>query len=260
MSLTDEGHYGPKQLNLLEVVWGEGFLSPGGTEEIDEIVKNTNLEDKSVLDIGCGCGGAAFHLIKKYRVKSVQGIDPEPLVIKTAQQLAKKNNLADKATFKCVEPGPLQYNEETFDVIFSKEVFLHIPDKEALLRDVNRILKPGGLIIVSDWMRIDDNPPSKQMQDYIAAEGLDMLMCSLKKYKELLELTNFTEIEIRDRNEWYLQKAKKELKDIEGPLYQKVVDVLGVEETLGAIEIWKKLIGVLEIGEHRPGHFKGIKV
>ena len=260
MSLTDEGHYGPKQLNLLEVVWGEGFLSPGGTEEIDEIVKNTNLEGKSVLDIGCGCGGAAFHLIKKYKAKSVQGIDTEPLVIKTAQQLSIKNNLADKTTFKCVEPGPLKYNEETFDVIFSKEVFLHIPDKKALLKDVHRILKPGGLIIVSDWMRMDDNPPSKQMQDYIAAEGLDMLMCSLKKYKELLELTNFTNIEIRDRNEWYLQKAKKELTEIEGPLYQKVVDVLGVEETLGAIDIWKKLIGVLEIGEHRPGHFKGIKV
>ena len=77
---------------------------------------------------------------------------------------------------------------------------------------------------------------------------------------KLLVLTNFTNIEIRDRNEWYLQKAKKELTEIEGPLYQKVVDVLGVEETLGAIDIWKKVIGVLEIGEHRPGHFKGIKV
>ena len=260
MSLTDEGHYGPKQLNLLEVVWGEGFLSPGGTDEIDEIMKGIDITDKSVLDIGCGCGGAAFHLIKKHGAKSVQGIDPEPLVIKTAQQLAKKNNLAEETTFKCVEPGSLQYKDETFEVIFSKEVFLHIPDKETLLKDVYRILKPGGLIIVSDWMRIDDNPPSKQMQDYIAAEGLDMFMCSLKKYKKLLELTNFTEIEIRDRNEWYLQKAKKELTQIEGPLYQKVIDVLGVEETLGAIEIWKKLIGVLEIGEHRPGHFKGLKV
>ena len=47
MSITDEGHYGPKQLNLLKTVWGEGFLSPGGTDEIDEILKGimyqTNL-------------------------------------------------------------------------------------------------------------------------------------------------------------------------------------------------------------------------
>ena len=49
MSLTDEGHYGPKKLNLLKVVWGEGFLSPDGTEEIDEIIKNTNFVGKTVL-------------------------------------------------------------------------------------------------------------------------------------------------------------------------------------------------------------------
>ena len=142
-------------------------------------------------DIGCGCGGAAFHLIKKHGAKFVEGIDPEPLVIKTAQQLSIKNNLADKTTFKCVEPGPLKYNEETFDVIFSKEVFLHIPDKKALLKDVHRILKPGGLIIVSDWMRIDDNPPSKQMQEYIEAEGLDMYMYSLSKYEKALKKAGF---------------------------------------------------------------------
>ena len=259
MSLTDEGHYGPKQLNLLKVVWGEGFLSPGGTDEIDEIMTGVNANGKTVLDIGCGCGGAAFHLLKKYNVKSVEGIDPEPLVIKTANQLAIKNNLQYVTIFKQINPGPLDYDDESFDMIFSKEAFLHIPDKEALLKNVHRILKPGGLIVVSDWMRMDDNPPSKQMQEYIDAEGLDMLMYSLEKYKELLQENNFTDIVIKDRHDWYLKKAKKELEDIEGPLYQKVLDVLGLEETIGAIDIWKKLIGVLEIGEHRPGHFRAKK-
>ena len=60
MSITDEGHYGPKQLNLLKTVWGEGFLSPGGTDEIDEVMKGIDASGKSILDIGCGCGGAAF--------------------------------------------------------------------------------------------------------------------------------------------------------------------------------------------------------
>ena len=137
MSLTDEGHYGPKQLNLLEVVWGEGFLSPGGTDEIDEIMKGIDITNKSVLDIGCGCGGAAFHLIKKYKAKSVEGIDPERLVIETAQKLAKKNNLSELARFKQIKPGPLKYVDGSFDVVFSKEAFLHIPDKKELLKDVH---------------------------------------------------------------------------------------------------------------------------
>ncbi len=259
MSLTDEGHYGPKQLNLLKVVWGEGFLSPGGTDEIDQIIKNTDVVGKSVLDIGCGCGGAAFHLIKKHGAKSVVGIDTEELVIKTAEELAIKNNLSNLAEFKRVNPGPLNFPDQSFDVIFSKEVFLHILDKEELLKNVHRVLKPGGIVVVSDWMRVDNNSPSKQMQEYINAEGLDMHMCSLEKYEELLIKTNFIDIEINDRNAWYLQGAKKELQSIKGPLYKQIVDVIGIEETIGAIEIWKKLIGVLEIGEHRPGHFKALK-
>ena len=88
MSITDEGHYGPKQLNLLKTVWGEGFLSPGGTDEIDEVMRDVSSLGKEILDIGCGCGGAAIHLIKQHGAKSVLGIDVEPLVIKKAEEIS----------------------------------------------------------------------------------------------------------------------------------------------------------------------------
>ena len=259
MSITDEGHYGPKQLNLLKVVWGEGFLSPGGTVEIDEIMKGIDASGNTVLDIGCGCGGGAIHLIKNHGAKSVVGIDIESLVIQRANKLAVKYNLSNLAHFRCVKPGPLDIPDESVDLVFSKEVFLHISNNDGLMKDIYRILKPRGLVVVSDWMRIDDNPPSKQMQEYIAAEGLDMYMCSLKSYEQALKKAGFIEIAIKDRNVWYLDKAKKELAAIEGPLTQLIIDVIGPEETTGAINIWKKLIKVLERGEHRPGHFKAIK-
>ena len=88
MTLTDEGHYGPKQLNMLKTVWGEGFLSPGGTEEIDEILKGVDAKNLNILDIGCGCGGAAFHLINGHNASFVTGIDIEPLVIARAKELS----------------------------------------------------------------------------------------------------------------------------------------------------------------------------
>jgi ubiquinone/menaquinone biosynthesis C-methylase UbiE len=259
MSITDEGHYGPKQLNLLKVVWGEGFLSPGGTDEIDEIMKGIDASGKKVLDIGCGSGGAAIHLIKNHGAKSVLGIDTESLVIQRAEELAVKYNLSSLANFCCVKPGTLDIPDESIDLVFSKEVFLHIPDKDDLIKDIYRVLKPGGLIAVSDWMRIDDNLPSMQMQEYIEAEGLDMYMCSLKRYGQVLKNAGFFDIVIKDRNAWYLDKAYQELADIEGPLNKQVIDAIGPEETAEAIDIWKKLIGVLEIGEHRPGHFKAVK-
>jgi len=259
MSLTDEGHYGPKQLNLLKTVWGEGFLSPGGTDEIDEIIKGINASGKNILDIGCGCGGAAIHLIKNHGAKSVLGIDTESLVVKRAEELAVKHNLSKLAHFRCVKPGPLDILDESVDIVFSKEVFLHIPNKDDLIKDIYRVLKHGGLVVVGDWMRIDDSPPSIQMQEYIAAEGLDMYMCSLKRYKQVLKESGFIDIAIKDRNAWYLGKAKKELAAIEGSLNKQVINAIGPDETAEAIDIWKKLIGVLELGEHRPGHFKAVK-
>ena len=259
MSLTDEGHYGPKQLNLLKTVWGEGFLSPGGTDEIDEVLNGIDVSDKSILDIGCGCGGAAIHFIKNHGAKSVLGIDTEILVIQRAKELSLSNDVSEFVEFRCINPGPLDIPDESVDLVFSKEVFLHIPNKKDLLKDIFRVLKPGGLIATSDWMRVDDNPPSIQMQEYIKAEGLDMYMCSLEHYKKLLKDTGFSDITIKDRNAWYLSKAQQEVVSIEGPLNKQVIDAIGPEEVAGAIDIWKKLIGVLEIGEHRPGHFKAFK-
>ena len=259
MTLTDEGHYGPKQLNMLKTVWGEGFLSPGGTEEIDEILKGVDAKNLNILDIGCGCGGAAFHLINGHNASFVTGIDIEPLVIARAKELADEKGLKDKTRFNLVSPGSIDLEDESVDMVFSKETFLHIADKEELLKNIFRILKPNGIIAAGDWMRIDDNPPSSQMREYIEAEGLDMYMSSLEKYEDLLKNSGFKNIQIRDRNKWYLEKAKKEIIDIRGPLYEEVIDAIGPEETEGAIQIWEKLIGVLEIGEHRPGHFRAIK-
>ena len=172
------------ELNLLKTVWGEGFLSPGGTDEIDEVMKGVDASGKAVLDIGCGCGGAAIHLIKNHGANSVVGLDIESLVIQRANELAVKYNLSNLAHFRCVKPGPLDILDKSVDLVFSKEVFLHISNKDDLLKDIYRVLKSGGLVAVGDWMRIDDNPPSIQMQEYIAAEGLDMYMCSLKFYEQ----------------------------------------------------------------------------
>jgi len=260
MSLTDEGHYGPKQLNMLKTVWGEGFLSPGGKEEIDQILKGLNLKNKKVLDIGCGTGGAVFHMIEKYGAKEVIGIDPEPLVIETANNLALKKNLSDKAKFICTKPGEYKFEDKSFEAVFSKEAFLHIIDKKNLLKEINEILADDGILAVGDWMRNDDNEPSEQMKEYIAAEGLDMFMCSLEKYESLLKETGFKVLSLNDRNKWYLEKVKTEISDIKGPLYDDVVNLIGKEEADGALEIWEKLLGVVEKGEHRPGNFQAVKI
>jgi ubiquinone/menaquinone biosynthesis C-methylase UbiE len=255
MSITDEGEYGIKQIMFLESVWGEGFLSPGGVEEIDLVVEGLDLAGKTILDIGCGCGGAAFHLIRQHGAAQVTGIDVEPLVIERADELAEKYEMTGETAFVTVNPGPLSFADNSMDVIFSKDAFLHIPDKEALMLDCARVLKPGGIIAASDWMRKDDNPPSAQMRDYIKSEGLDMHMCSLERYRNALDQAGFDDIQLLDRNEWYHRKAIDEVAELKGPLRETIVNLIGEADSDHVTKIWEKMVGVLALGEHRPGHF-----
>ncbi len=44
--------------DALQFMWGEGFLSPGGHEEIDDMLEGHNLAGKRVLDIGSGLGAS----------------------------------------------------------------------------------------------------------------------------------------------------------------------------------------------------------
>ena len=64
---------------------------------------------------------------------------------------------------------------------------------------------------------------------------------------------------MHDRNAWYLEKVKGEVAEIEGPLWDEVVKAIGPEEGAYALDIWKKLVGVVQKGEHRPGNFRALK-
>lgn len=46
--------------------------------------------------------------------------------------------------------------EGTFDAVFSSEVLCHAADKNAILKEIHRVLKPGGVLVFSDIMGADD--------------------------------------------------------------------------------------------------------
>ena len=70
-------HYDREHLKFLEMLWGEGYLSPGGVGEVREILKGFDIADKKVLDIGCGAGGITVDLIREFKAKFVLGVDVE---------------------------------------------------------------------------------------------------------------------------------------------------------------------------------------
>ena len=66
MSEQATQEYDDDLMALLEAIWGEGFMSPGGVDEVDRYLDGIDLHDRSVLDIGCGLGGIDVHLVRRH--------------------------------------------------------------------------------------------------------------------------------------------------------------------------------------------------
>jgi len=251
--------YHRQLIDMLQVVWGEGFLSPGGTEEVARLVGNTDLRGLAVLDIGCGAGGIDIALVRAHGAGFVTGIDVEDTVVGCARALIARAGLGSRIGVVKVAPGALPFPLGSFDVVFSKDSIVHIPDKHALMAEVFRVLRPGGRFIASDWLIGHDHAPSPEMAAYIAAEGLDFGMASPERYGEAMRSAGFIEVSITSRNAWYREAAKQELERLRGPLGAAAAKIVGQEFVDQNILVWTRMVPVLESGEHCPTHLRARK-
>jgi len=251
--------YDDNLMALLEAIWGEGFMSPGGVDEVDRYLNGIELTGLSVLDIGCGLGGIDVHLVKRRGAAMVTGIDVDPALIDRCDLLAQKYEVTAQIEFVCVKPGPLPFGNASFDIVTSKDSIIHIPNKKELAADVYRVLEPGGWFVASDWLAGYEDEPSHEMTEYLVTEGLDFGLASAKTYLEALESAGFTDIEIVDRNDWYRQQARQEREQMGGILYDGLASKVGTEFLEHEIEVWDKMIIAIDQGQLRPSHLRGRK-
>ena len=251
--MTDE-HYPPQLITMLETLWGQGFMSPGGPQEVARIVGTHDFTGKTVLDIGCGAGGIDLALVQNHGAGFVLGIDVEDSVLARARHLISAADVTDRIGLVKVAPGPLPFPPAAFDVVFSKDSIVHITDKHALMAQVFRVLRPGGWFIASDWLIGHDATPSPEMAAYIAAEGLDFGMASAARYREAMQAAGFADVRTLSRNGWYREQARQELARLQGAAGDEAAKLVGRDFVNHNIEIWARMIPVLDSGEHCPTH------
>jgi MPBQ/MSBQ methyltransferase len=184
------GHYGspPRRKDFLAakadfvhemVRWGGLDQLPAGTQ---------------VLDVGCGIGGSSRILGRDYGF-AVTAVTISPQQVKRAQDLTPPEL---PVKFQVDDAMALSFPDNSFDVVWSVEAGPHMPDKALFAKELMRVLKPGGILVLADWNQRDDRQiPLNFWEKPVMQQLLDQwshpAFSSIEGFSELLEATGWVE-------------------------------------------------------------------
>ncbi|RDL39768.1 uncharacterized protein BP5553_04108 [Venustampulla echinocandica] len=191
-------------------LWGEHihhgyFLTPSDTKEkaqlqlIELLLERSALPKGSqVLDVGCGIGGTSRYLAKNYDCE-VTGVTISGRQVEIARKLTLDDIQAPESgsvnpsagtdgvmkfegigSVRFIEPDAENMgefftespNEKKFDCVWISEAMSHLPNKDLFFRNAEKLLNPGGKLVVADWFKDEGLngmllPPLCTQADYV---------------------------------------------------------------------------------------------
>ena len=245
-----QDEYHDALVDMLELVWGRGFMIPDGPRVVRRVVSGLDIQGKTILDIGSGIGGPALLLAGEMGAR-VTGIDLEGPLVARARSYAARAGLVDRIEFRLVEAGPLPFEDDAFDVVYSSGAFTQVEDKAGMFAEVFRVLEPGGVFTCYDWMK-GDQPYSEDMRYWFKMEGLTYAMETLHAHGRILQEAGFEDVELEDDGQAYRDLCRREYEQMRGPLKAQMLEALGREEQEHFLENWRAMLDGARQGRAPP--------
>ena len=178
-------------ININQYIWGEGFCGPGGPDYIVALSKLLALSpEMSMLQIGCSIGGPARVLADKFGVW-ISGYDESPALVAKGKEMSTKMGMEKKAAIELYDPTNFEGFDRKFDRVLAKETLFGIEDKAGMIEKMEEKLKPGGLILATDYVIADESVVGKdQYKEWKVAERTQPYCILSDELEDLLKKSN----------------------------------------------------------------------
>ncbi|XP_059144451.1 uncharacterized protein LOC131931640 [Physella acuta] len=248
----DNQQYSSRGILLYEKIFGRTFVSTGGIETTKEFVALLDLQKgQKVLDVGGGIGGGAFYMAKTFGVK-VTSVDLSSNMTQIGLARAKEVGCgSDEVVFEIADATKREYPAASYDVVYSRDVILHIPDKLSLFKKFFKFLKPGGKVLISDYCCSPDEH-SEKFKTYVKQRGYNLL--SPAAYGKVLEEAGFVNVRAEDRTQQFADILKVEIARTES-IKDEFIAEFNEDGYKYIVDGWKEKLGRVELGDQRWGLF-----
>ncbi len=129
------------------------------------------------------------------------GIDLAEEMVAIALERVSQRGMSDSVNFLLGDVLETAFSEP-FDIMWSRDAFMHIPDKARLFGRLHQLLAPGGRLVITDYAR-GKTPGSPEFERYIETTGYHVV--EPREYGRLLRDAGFRDVVVDDATERFIE-------------------------------------------------------
>ncbi len=181
-----QGVYSGPEGDLWELIMGEQIHIGGLASSMDLAQRADIQRGTTGVDLCC-CNGAGMRFLVRFRgVAKMTGVDATETVVKRGQARCKSEGLSNKIAFTLADVCDSGLPSGSADFVWGEDAWCYVVDKEKLIAEAVRIVKPGGTIAFTDWVEADGKLSDAEAERFLRFMKFSNIQ-SINGYCDLLK-------------------------------------------------------------------------